>query len=119
MSAKIKGGEKRSKGGRWRAAQRERVKGTLRQSEGWRGAPLTLFVCAGSNLMVLLRVVSKELGGISWEIGARGEGEGAMLEHGGKEVMNERKGLGVEIGEHGVGAPAADQPDDALVAAAA
>jgi len=33
--------------------------------------------------------------------------------------MDERKGLGMEIGEHGVGAPATDQSDDALVAASA
>ena len=85
----------------------------------WRGASFTLFVCAGVKLMVVLRVVSEKLGGIRWEVGARGECEGAMLKHGGGEVMNERKGLGVEIGEHGVRAPAADQTDDALVAAAA
>ena len=68
---------------------------------------------------MLLRVVGEKLGGVGWEIGAGSECEGAVLEHCGGEMMNERKGLGMEVCEHGVGAPAADQSDDALVAAAA
>ena len=45
--------------------------------------------------------------------------EGAAAQHGGGEVADERKSLGVEVPEHGVGAPSTDKLEHVLVDATA
>ena len=53
------------------------------------------------------------------DVSAREKGVGAMGEHNSAEVPNEGKGLGVKVAKHGVGAPAAHQPDGVGVDVAA
>ena len=40
------------------------------------------------------------------------ESEGAMGKHLGGEIADDGKGLGVQVAEHGVGAPASDEFND-------
>ena len=53
------------------------------------------------------------------DVSAREKGIGAMGEHTAAEVPYEGKGLGMQVAKHGVGAPAANQPDGVGVDAAA
>ena len=45
-------------------------------------------------------------------MGVGHESKGTMLEHGGSKGCNEGECLGVEVPEHGIGAPSANEADD-------
>ena len=53
------------------------------------------------------------------DVSAREKGVGAMGEHNSAEVLDEGKGLGMQVAKHGIRAPAAHQPDGDGVDAAA
>ena len=42
----------------------------------------------------------------------RKQGERAMFDHGGRQICDMRQGLGMEVAQHFVGAPATHQPDN-------
>ena len=77
----------------------------------------------GGGLFELAEVLS--LGGVERRRGlvreliehvsAGGEGAGAMLNHASRQVVQGRDGLGSQVCEHGVGAPAAESRNGIVV----
>ena len=70
---------------------------------------IKVLIPAGGSLLVDQR------GSGGWDVSARGQVKGTMLKHGGGQVADQRKGLGMKVAEHGIGFPTADQTDGVAI----